>query len=145
MLIKFASFCILSFFLSVPPVFGYVDHLIEDFPDNKLRMAPSTHTGSLYSWMGEFGSNATNWHVAQWDTIGDITWDGWTCLGNCGDGTWSNQRPISGGTIYGKVKMYNSYFGMSNVVELTQNSSDAGFGCGEYDLFLEPNDPDAGV
>jgi hypothetical protein len=93
-----------------------------------LRIAPSAYTGKLGRRLGEARRVRSSWHVAQWGIEEDLpaTID---CLGNCHDNEWQAANAYA--TLYAK----------DGALTLRQDSRDAKFGCREFDLNIEPNDP----
>jgi hypothetical protein len=93
-----------------------------------LRPAPSAYTGKLGRRLGEVRRMRSAWHVAQWGIEEDLpaTMD---CLGNCHDNEWQVANAYA--TIYAK----------DGTLTLRQDARDDKFGCREFDLNIEPNDP----
>jgi hypothetical protein len=93
-----------------------------------LQTAPAVYTGQLSGRLGEMWYVSPSWHVAQWGIEEDLptTID---CLGNCYDSEW--QVANAYGAIYAK----------DGTLTLRQDARDDDYGCREFDLNIEPNDP----
>jgi hypothetical protein len=97
---------------------------------NQVRLAPKSYAGGLYKLLGEELVDS-KWHVAQWGILQELP-NATDCLGTCTDGTWQTANK------HGYVRLART-LNLGQTVELKQDSTEVGYACTEYDLFLEPN------
>lgn len=112
-----------------------LDYLREAKMPRAFWLAPKVYTGHLHGPVGEDGEAVSGWHIAQWGIRQEFPPQP-ICLDNCAEGAWrivTDDAAVTVTTL--------PYVG--RVVELRQDSSASEYGCGEFDLFMEPNEAHA--
>jgi hypothetical protein len=100
-------------------------------PGPRFLLAPKVYTGDLWGPVGE-GASIPSWHIAQWGIRQELPTQT-DCLDDCTNGIWQIQNDDAA------VRVFMSPT-QGRVVELAQDSMHPDYGCGEFDLFLEPNE-----